>query len=243
LDKSQRIHIGTSGWHYEHWRGPFYPAAMPPRNFLGFYAKHFETAEINSTFYGLPDRDVLTTWTELVPSDFVFAVKGSRYITHMKKLKEPERTTGKFLERIEALGDKKGPILFQLPPKWGLDIGRLRSFLDALPKDERYAFEFRDPDWFGNETEELLAKKGAAFCIYDFDERQSPDSVTADFVYIRLHGPDGAYQGNYSEDSLSRWAKRISSWEKEGKEVFCYFDNDENGYAAQNASTLDGLLR
>lgn len=243
MGRSQRIHIGTSGWHYEHWRGPFYPGAMPPKNLLGFYAKHFETAEINSTFYGLPDKDVLAAWTETVPSGFVFAVKGSRYITHMKKLKDPERTTSKFLERIEALGDKKGPILFQLPPRWGPNIERLRSFLDALPKDERYAFEFRDSSWFGRQTEELLVERGAAFCIYDFEGRQTPDTVTADFVYMRLHGPDGAYRGSYSIDSLARRAKQISSWETEGREVFCYFDNDENGYAARNALTLNDMLK
>ena len=242
MSAARPVHIGTSGWHYQHWKGPFYPEDLPDGRYLEHYLKHFETAEINNTFYRLPEEGTFTRWRDAVPEGFIFSVKASRYITHMKKLKDPEQPLANFVERIETLGDRLGPVLFQLPPGWRLNIERLRSFLKALPEGHRYAFEFRDPSWFGDETGVALAERGAAFCIYDFEGRQSPRSVTADFVYVRLHGPDGAYQGKYDDTALADWAKALSSWAGEGKEVFCYFDNDEKGYAAQNALKLKGLL-
>jgi uncharacterized protein YecE (DUF72 family) len=242
VSKRDRIHIGTSGWHYRHWKGPFYPRDLPDNCLLEHYVKHFQTAEINNTFYRLPEKETFAQWRDSVPDGFIFSVKASRYITHMKKLKEPEKAVGAFVERLEALGNKLGPILFQLPPRWQVNVDRLGRFLELLPGSHRYAFEFRDPSWFGDETDDLLAEKGAAFCIYDFERRQSPRSVTADFVYVRLHGPDGAYQGNYDDTALKDWAQSFSSWAGHGKEVFCYFDNDEKGYAALNALKLTELV-
>lgn len=237
------VHIGTSGWHYQHWRGPFCPRDLPDERFLRHYSQHFRTAEINSTFYGMPDKTTLAQWRDCTPDGFVFAVKASRYITHMKKLKDPEQPVASFLDRVRVLGEKLGPILFQLPPNWTLNLERLRSFLDALPRGVRYAFEFRAPSWFGERTEEALSEKGAAFCIYDFAHRQSPRSVTADFVYVRLHGPDGAYKGSYDDAALSGWAGDIAAWSREGKEAFCYFDNDEKGHAVSNALRLNELIK
>jgi uncharacterized protein YecE (DUF72 family) len=236
------IYIGTSGWHYQHWKGPFYPEDLPDKRLFEYYLKHFQTAEINNTFYQLPQKKTFTQWRESAPEGFLFAVKASRYITHMKKLKDPQEPLANFMGRVTGLGDRLGPVLFQLPPKWHFNLERLKSFLRALPGDYRYAFEFRDPSWFNERTNQALAERGAAFCIYDFEQRQSPRSVTADFVYVRLHGPDGAYQGSYDDKVLSDWAEAFSSWADQGKEVFGYFDNDERGYAAQNALKLKELL-
>lgn len=242
VSKRDRIHIGTSGWHYQHWKGPFYPRDLPDNRLLEHYVKHFQTAEINSTFYRLPEKETFAQWRDSVPDGFIFSVKASRYITHMKKLKDPAKPVDTFIKRVEALGNKLGPILFQLPPRWQVNIDRLRRFLELLPGSHRYAFEFRDPSWFGKETEGLLAEKGAAFCIYDLERRQSPRPVTADFVYVRLHGPEGAYQGNYDDRALQDWAQSFSSWADQGKQVFCYFDNDEKGYAPVNALKLAELV-
>jgi len=241
MEDGARIHIGTSGWHYKHWKGPFYPEDLPDERMLEHYAGFFDTAEINSTFYHLPEEGTIAQWRDAVPDKFIFTVKASRYITHMKKLKDPQQTLPRFLSRAQVLGDKLGPILFQLPPRWQVNLDRLEAFLGTLPSGLRYAFEFRDPSWLNERSEEVLAKAGAAFCIYDLDGRQSPLSVTADFVYVRLHGPQGAYQGSYDDATLKDWGRTFLSWVREGKEVYCYFDNDEKGYAVLNALDLKGL--
>ena len=236
------IHIGTSGWHYAHWRGPFYPKDLAPKEFLRYYQHQFQTVEINNSFYQLPSEKALIDWRETVPSSFIFAVKGSRYITHMKKLKDPGQSVPPLFERIQLLADRLGPILFQLPPRWHFNAKRLRGFLEALPRDYRYALEFRDTSWLNPEAYHLLRKHGAAFCIYELAGRISPQEVTADFVYIRLHGPGGAYQGRYDRQTLAGWARAISAWTAQGLTVFCYFDNDEAGYAALNALELQEML-
>lgn len=237
-----RIHIGTSGWHYDHWRGPFYPANLRQADYLHFYRQKFLTVEVNNSFYRLPTEKALLAWREAVPPDFIFAVKGSRYITHLKKLTDPEQSVALFLECVSLLGDKLGPILFQLPPRWRFQADRLKKFLEVLPKNHRYALELRDPSWLNEEACRLLKRYGAAFCIYELAGRISPHEVTADFVYIRLHGPGGAYQGSYDRETLAGWAQEIDAWATQGQEVFCYFDNDEAGYAAQNALELQDLL-
>jgi uncharacterized protein YecE (DUF72 family) len=236
------IHIGTSGWHYDHWRGPFYPEDLASADFLQFYQQKFHTVEINNSFYRLPSEKALVDWREAVPSGFIFAVKGSRFITHMKKLKEPENSIAPFIARVPLLGDRLGPILFQLPPRWQFNGERLRNFLAALPREYRYALELRDPSWLNQEACEILKEHGVAFCIYELAGRVSPREVTADFVYIRLHGPGGAYQGRYDRRTLADWAGAISAWATQGKAVFCYFDNDEAGYAALNALELQEML-
>jgi len=236
------IHIGTSGWHYEHWRGPFYPDNLSADQFLNYYAGRFGTVEINNSFYQLPWESTLGKWREAVPRGFVFAVKGSRFITHLKKLKDPGRSLAPFLERVAVLGEKLGPILFQLPPRWRFNPDRLADFLAALPEAYRYTLELRDRRWINAEALDLLARRGAAFCIYELAGYLSPLEVTADFVYIRLHGPGGPYQGQYDDETLAGWARAIAAWSREGREVFCYFDNDEGGYAAQDAGRLQDLI-
>ncbi len=242
MSEAREIHVGTSGWHYEHWKGPFYPEDLPEEGWLAYYRDHLHTVEVNNTFYQLPAQETLESWRGTVGEDFVFAVKASRYITHMKKLKDPEEPVETFLSRVEALGPRLGPILFQLPPNWKYNGGRLGSFLQALPDGRRYAFELRDPDWINDEACEILAKHGAAFCIYDFHGRESPRTVTADFIYIRLHGPYGPYRGAYDTSTLAGWAGAITTWEGQGKDVYCYFDNDEAGYAVENALELRAML-
>ena len=235
---STRFLIGTSGWSYPHWHGPFYPRDMRHGCELAYYAGHFDSVEINSTFYRLPDRSMLRTWRDAVPGDFVFAVKASRYITHMKKLSAPGAALKTFFRRIEALGDKLGPVLFQLPPHWHCNPQRLASFLGSLSSHFRYAFEFRDQSWLTCEIYELLARRNAGLCIYELGKFRSPILVTSKLVYVRLHGPSAPYQGCYDRHALARWAKRIRAWSSEGQSACCYFDNDQLAYAALNARDL-----
>jgi len=208
---------------------------------LSSYADRFKTVEINNSFYQLPAKKDLKTWAETVPENFIFCVKASWYITHMKKLQDaaPART---FLGRIAVLDSRLGPVLFQLPPNWKCNPARLRAFLQLLPTGIRYVFEFRHTSWFTAEIYELLRAYGAAFCIYDLAGTQSPKEVTADFVYIRLHGPDGAYAGSYDTQTLAGWAGAIYSWAGRGREIFCYFDNDQQGHAPRNALQLQDML-
>ena len=236
------IHIGTSGWHYKHWKGPFYPERLPAAKMLGFYAQHIDTVELNNTFYRLPPETAVAAWRESTPSGFCFAAKGSRFLTHMKKLKDPESGIERFFERIRPLGRKLGPVVFQLPPWWKVDSGRLEGFLAALPKRRRYAFEFRDPTWHTEEIYRILRRHNAAFCIFEIAGGKTDPLITADFTYTRLHGPGGAYQGSYRHDQLDEWARRLRQWDRELRAAYLYFDNDEAGYAVQNALTLKQMI-
>ncbi len=240
--RARRILIGTAGWSYPHWRGPFYPRELRHERQLAYDAEHFDSVEINSTFYRLPERRTFRAWHDAVPGGFVFAVKASRFITHMKKLNAPGRALGSFFRRIEALGDKLGPALFQLPPRWRCNPQRLASFLGSLSSNFRYAFEFRDQSWLTREIYDLLARRNAGLCIYELGGFRSPIVVTSKLVYVRLHGPDGPYQGSYDRRTLAGWARRIRAWSAEGRSVCVYFDNDQLGYAALNALELSLLL-
>jgi uncharacterized protein YecE (DUF72 family) len=242
MEENASIHVGTSGWQYDHWRGPFYPEDLPKRAYLEYYARQLDITEVNSFFYGLPKPETVTAWREAVPGDFRFAVKASRYITHMKKLKDPRDSLERFWERARLLGEQLGPVLFQLPPRWHVNTERLEAFLQALPEGPQYTFEFRDPSWFDPKVYELLERHGAAFCIYELGEQASPREVTADFVYIRLHGPEAGYSGDYGDEALQRWAERLRQWRGEGRSAYLFFDNDEAGYAARDALRLRDLL-
>ncbi len=240
---NDRIFIGTSGWSYDHWQGTFFPHGLPKQERLAYYVKHFQSVEINNSFYRLPGEATLRRWRDIAPSGFVFSAKASRYITHMKKLKETQQSVATFLRRIGLLEDRLGPILFQLPPHWRSNPHRLTAFLDSLSSDFRYAFEFRDRSWLTEQTYALLAAHGEALCIYELDGYLSPQVVTTDFVYVRLHGPKGPYQGSYDDSNLSGWANAFSGWLAQNRRVYCYFDNDEAGYAARNALSLQSLSR
>jgi len=237
------VRIGTSGYHYKHWVGTFYPPKTPASRMLAYYVRHFDTLELNNSFYRLPTIAAFESWRDATPKNFVYAVKASRFITHNKKLKDPENALDNILPRAEHLGKKLGPVLFQLPPKWKLNLERLEGLLEVLPRDHRYAFEFRELSWMTPEVNRLLERYNAAFCIYELAGYHSPFDVTADFAYVRLHGPGaGKYQGSYSHAQLRAWAKRIQEWAKTLKAVYVYFDNDQAGYAAQNALELKQVV-
>src|SRR5581483_2408797 len=190
---SGMVKIGTSGWHYKHWCGPFYDEKLPAAKMLAEYYQHFDTVELNNSFYRLPTEDAFRCWRESTPKNFLFAVKGSRFITHMKKLKDPENALENLIPRAEQLKEKLGPILWQLPPHWTINLERLEEFLSALPKKHRYAIEFREHSWPSQRVYEIMRKHNAAFCIFEVNGRHSPLEVTADWTYVRLHGPGGAY--------------------------------------------------
>lgn len=241
---SGRVFIGTSGWHYKHWLGLFYPERFPASKMLEFYIRHFDTVELNNSFYHLPQPTSFDNWRESTPRNFVFAVKGSRFITHMKKLKDPESSTVRFFAGAERLKKKLGPILFQLPPHWNLNIERLEEFLTALPRGHRYAFEFRDASWLVEEAFEVLRKFNAALCLHDLAAMKTPHEITADFTYLRFHGPTEAkYQGSYSKRQLKLWAERIDDWRARLKAIYVYFNNDIGGHAVWNAKTLKELAQ
>lgn len=240
---ASRAFIGTSGWNYKHWVGAFYPEDCAQEKMLQFYADKFPAVEVNNTFYNVPAKKTLESWSDMVDEDFIFAVKASRYITHMKKLNDPVEALDRFFDPVRALGNRLGPILFQLPPNWHCNPGRLESFIASLPGNFRYVFEFRDPSWFDDNVYRILEDAGAAFCIYDMAEETSLRVVTSDFVYIRLHGAEKDYGGSYSTRELSGWAGAISEWLRQGKDVYFFFNNDEHARAPENAHSLLAMLR
>lgn len=240
--KDAQLFIGTSGWHYKHWRGSFYPEKLPASKMLEFYTQHFRTVELNNTFYRLPQPNGLANWHDSTPADFHFALKGSRFLTHMKKLKDPAPAIERFFERADMLQEKLGPIVFQLPPNWEVDAERLENFLRELPRGHRYAFELRNPTWHSPEIYRILKRHRAAFCIFEIAGFRSGFEITADFTYVRLHGPEGAYQGSYSAQVLAEWAARIRGWQRDLRAIYIYFDNDQAGFAPRNALELARLV-
>ncbi|MFP4112920.1 MAG: DUF72 domain-containing protein [Spirochaetota bacterium] len=235
-----RALIGTSGWQYDSWVGSFYggrPATLKE------YAAHFRTVEVNSTFYGLPDRESVDAWTAQVRDrEFVFSVKASRYLTHMKKLKDAAEPLDRLFDSISPFGDSLEVVLFQLPPHWRSNPDRLAAVLDELPDRYRYAFEFRDPSWYNDRVYDLLRDHGAAFCIYHLAGHLSPKVVTADFVYVRLHGAGAGYEGSYASEDLAGWTGAITAWRRSGKDVYLYFDNDQEAAAPRDAARLAEMV-
>ena len=210
---------------------------------LEFYSRNFDTVELNNSFYRLPTETAFDDWRKTTPANFVFAVKASRFLTHQKKLKDPESALQKLLPRASRLSAKLGPILFQLPPRWQVNPSRLEALLEALPRELRCAFEFRDLSWIRPEIDALLKKFHAAFCIYELAGYHSPLTVTADFAYVRLHGPGlNKYEEAYSTARLRRWSKQIAEWAKSLTAIYVYFDNDQAAYATRNALTLKKMV-
>jgi len=209
---------------------------------LAHYVRHFDTAELNNSFYRLPTEAAFSAWRDAVPRGFVFAVKASRYLTHLIKLKDPLQAVQNLIPRAENLGEKLGPFLFQLPPRWRVNVERLQGLLEVLPPQHRYAFEFRDDSWHSAEVLQVLRQHNAALCIFHLAGFSSPAEITADFAYVRLHGPGGKYQGSYSQADLRAWSDRIQQWRKKLKAIYIYFDNDQAGYAARDALHLKAML-
>lgn len=238
-----RIVIGTSGWHYQSWRGAFFPDGLLLRHQLRYYASQFETAELNGVFYRTPTRDTVKAWAAETGKDFVFAWKASKFITHWKRLSVASENSLDLLEdRISLLDHKAGPILFQLPPQFAADPDRLVDFVGLLSGRRRYCFEFRHPSWYQPAVYRILRQANIALCLSDHHDAPAPWRRTADFVYVRGHGPGGRYRGHYSGKTLLQWATRIKSWRKQGCDVFVYFDNDQKSAAPADALKLRRLL-
>lgn len=239
-----RVLIGTSGWHYESWRGPFFPKGLPLKRQLQYYASQFETTELNGVFYRTPTHEAVNGWRDQTDEDFVFAWKASKFITHWKRLSDRSVNSLELLEeRISLLGDKAGPILFQLPPQFEANTDRLCSFFKLLSKKRRYAFEFRHASWYQPRVLRMLSDENISLCLSDHHDAPAPWQRTADFVYVRGHGPGGRYRGHYPPAVLAEWARRIKSWKRGGRDVYVYFDNDQKSAAPADALKLKQLLQ
>ncbi|HZD87459.1 MAG TPA: DUF72 domain-containing protein [Gaiellaceae bacterium] len=246
-DRARPVRVGLSGWNYAHWRdGVFYPPRLPARRWLEFYARRFDTVEVNSTFYRLPRREAVAHWVEQTPDDFLFSVKTSRYLTHVRRLRDLGPGLETFLERIAPLvgSPKLGPLLWQLPPTFRCDHDRLAEALARLPRGLRHCFEFRDPSWFVDETYALLREHGVALVIADRPQVNvfQTHELTAGWTFVRFHGGTRGRRGNYSGSELREWAERIRGWSRT-HEVLAYFNNDWEGFAPRNAALLKRLLR
>ncbi len=233
------LHIGTSGWMYRHWREVFYPPRLPQRAWLEYFAREFGTVELNVTYYRLPAESAFTGWRDRTPPGFLFAVKASRIITHLKRLANVEAEVDLFLSRARLLESRLGPILIQTPPRWSRDVPRLRDFLALLPADLRYAFEFRDTSWFADQVYDLLQAHRMAF-VYVTSPSYPEPPATAPFCYLRMHGDE--HDAKYAPETLSRWAEKVLTWRREGRDVYVYFNNDIHGYAIEDARALRSLV-
>ena len=239
----ERVRIGCSGWQYQDWREVFYPKGCAQRNWLDFYARHFDTVEVNSTFYRLANRDAVARWVRETPEDFVFALKASRYLTHIKRLTELEQGVARYYERIEPLvgSGKLGPVVWQLPPTFRRDDERLAGALRRLPEG-RHCFEFRHESWFVPDVYSLLREHGIALVIGDTPKRPwQAHELTADWTFVRFHYGARGRRGNYSETELAEWAERIRALRARA-EVFAYFNNDWEGFAVRDGRRLRALL-
>jgi len=236
-------YTGTSGWHYDHWRDRFYPEKLVKAKWLEFYAAHFNTVELNNSFYRLPSEAAFANWYNSSPPNFIFAVKVSRFITHIKRLRNSEEPVDTFITRAKGLGEKLGPLLYQLPPNLHRDDDRLESFLSILPSGMKHVVEFRHQSWLEDSVFEILHKHNVGLCIFDMPDISCPLVATADFAYVRFHGSTGLYSSCYSNEELADWAKRLTNLAANLKVLYIYFNNDAEAFAVRNAVTLRGYLQ
>ncbi len=235
-----KLYIGTSGWNYNHWRGVFYPEELAQKKWLEYYCTHFDTVELNNSFYRLPEKKTFETWRNQTPDGFAFSVKASRYLTHIKRLREPEEPLERLMDRASGLSEKLNIVLYQFPPRWNLDLERLEQFLKILPKHPRSAFEFRDESWQCEEVWSLLSKYGVAYCVMDSPGLPLHLRTTCGYSYIRMHS--GGDEGNYTDDHLREWAGYATDMMGKG-DVYIYFNNDYKGFAVKNALKLRDMLQ
>jgi uncharacterized protein YecE (DUF72 family) len=251
-----RVHVGCSGWQYKHWRGDFYPAGLPQSRWFAHYALSFDTVEINNSFYRLPEATTFAKWREQAPRHFVYAVKASRFLTHMKKLKDPYDPLVRFFENARELGRHLGPVLYQLPPRFPINLERLETFLRTLPGGPegpplrtllaeaglqtrlRHVIEFRDPSWYDERVYALLEKHRVALCLHDMQGSATGKTAVGPFIYARFHFGQKKYGGAYDDDRLDAWGAWLSAQAAAGREVFAYFNNDTGGHAPKDAIRL-----
>lgn len=238
MKKKTPYRIGCSGWQYRHWKENFYPAALPQKKWLESYAERFDTVEVNNSFYRLPTEKTFSDWGARVPDSFLFAVKASRYLTHLRRLKDPVDPLNLFWSRARLLGPKLGPVLYQLPPFWERNEKRFFDFLDALPEDGRHVVEFREPTWYTDRIFRAMAAKGVALCLHDMPGSATPRERVGPFVYVRFHGFREHPEGAYPKRRLHDWAAWLSREAAGGDEIFAYFNNDAFGHAPRNAVAL-----
>ena len=244
------IRIGCSGWNYKHWRGPVYPPEMPARLWFDHYVTLFDTVEINNTFYRLPEPETFAAWHDRAPEKFLYAIKASRFLTHLKRLLDPEEPVIRLFDHAREHGDHFGPILYQLPGSFHRDLPRLDHFLSLLPRTLgevggtpdslvlQHVIEFRHPSWYVDETYDILQSRSVTLCLHDKAGSAITEPIVGPIVYVRFHGPGGRYFGRYEIARIERWAARLCEQAQAGRDVFAYFNNDPEGMAVFNALEL-----
>lgn len=245
-----RIRVGCSGWQYKHWKGDVYPAELPTSRWFESYARTFDTVEINNSFYRWPPPETFDKWGTQAPPGFLYAVKASRFLTHMKKLKDPEGPLERTFESVTHLGRHLGPVLYQLPPRWPVNLERLERFLIALRAEQTglkvgrlHAIEFRDPSWYTDAVFDLLRTYAIALCLHDMHGSATGKIVVGPFVYVRFHFGTQKYGGRYEDDRLAEWAEWLEARAGEGSKVFAYFNNDVGGHAPRDAARLRSMIQ
>ena len=239
---SHHVRIGTSGWEYEHWRRRFFPTGLPRDRWLEFYAERFDTVELNASFYRLPEPETFKTWAGRVPARFAYALKASRYLTHVRRLRDPQEPLERLWSRALRLGPHLGPMLYQLPPRWLPNIDRLDAFLAAVPPDRDQALEFRDRRWYRTDVLSALEESPVSLCLHDMPGSAPHPDPVGTIVYVRFHGAGQPYGGSYSPQRLSAWAQRMAEWSSSGLPVWAYFNNDVGGHAVVDADRLRGMV-
>ena len=248
------LRVGCSGWNYKHWRNVFYPADVPVREWFGYYARVFDTVEVNNTFYRLPETSTFDAWRDRAPANFLYTIKASRFLTHLKRLREPEEPVLRLFERACALQNHLGPVLYQLPGSFHYDPVRLDDFLAVLPRTLgelggtpashpiRHVVEFRHPSWYNGDTQSILRAHGAVMCLHDMRGSAVFEPLDTPFVYLRFHGPSGRYFGRYESRRMQYWADVLAEQWRGGRDVFAYFNNDPEGMAVINAQELRAFI-
>ncbi len=237
------VRIGCSGWMYKHWRGLFYPQGLPVKRWFAHYADTFDTVEINNSFYRLPPAETFEAWRRQAPPGFCYAVKANRYLTQSKKLKDCEEPIARMMASVDALRPALGPLLYQLPPRFKINLERLESFLALIPRDVANVFEFREPSWYCEDVFILLERYGASLCVHDMPGSTGPRVAMGPVAYIRFHGTTGKYVGRYPDETLRGWSDWIAGQARSGRSVWAYFNNDIHGHAIEDAQTLRAMVR
>jgi uncharacterized protein YecE (DUF72 family) len=237
-----QVRIGCSGWQYKHWRERFYPKGLAQHRWFAFYAEHFDTVEINSSFYHLPKASTFEKWRDQAPPGFCYTIKANRFLTQAKKLLECEEPMERMMTATRHLGNRLGPMLYQLPPSLRFDLERLERFLELVPSDVTNVFEFRHKSWYVPATFELLDRRGISFCAHDMQSSTSERIAVGPIAYVRFHGGEGKYWGRYSDERLLAWSDWIVEQARSGRSVWCYFNNDIDAHAIHDAQTLKSMV-